>query len=682
MFGFLFFLMSMVASAQHGQPNVNNTWFQGNNYYSGIDSLTHRTTIKDTLSFKFGSDTTGDVYYLNSAKILKRLPIGTAGQVMSVSGGLPAWVAAAGVSTNLGNSDLTQNATPRTYTMFAGGILNFKNGAGGSQFKIIRSDNASLFSTDESSNEMWIGETDDNAHTPTADVSISGIGGNVTLGGQAYQYPNSQTAGAGLVTNGSGGLTYSLKVDTVFNNSGGDSLIYRIFGRRHALKYPNSGGSVTSVGSGYGLSGGTITTSGTLLVDSATLSVKYWQKRDTISTLASQAYVLSHAGTGTVTSVSGTTNRITSTGGTTPVIDISASYVGQSSITTVGTIGTGVWHGTAIDSTYLNVPSNVIEGSNVVVTTQGKTKTVSVPTDSIKNKTTLQQAITNGNVIAHTSSALMKDSAGHTILQTNEIGSGNLKINYYDYTGSLQSTMGTDSSGNIILNSPSEYVRINNGANVHYELHGDDTKIGYPYSNSYLFILEDHFDYVNQAGDIFYHVGPDDDGETYYKIKIAGNAVKIFSLVNSAQSCAMGDIDNIIAGIKFEVDLKNGLYNFYNLTGTISTQFDENGKMVLYGTASINDNDILLGSGGIMEKKNLSAVFPHGSFSATGVATTTFTVTIGATMANTSYFATITPTNALSAAVWYINNKTTTTFDVHYLAGLTGAVAFDFSTNP
>lgn len=42
-----------------------------------------------------------------------------------------------------------------------------------------------------------------------------------------------------------------------------------------------------------------------------------------------------------VTSVTGTSNRITSTGGTTPVIDISASYVGQSSITTHGTITSG-----------------------------------------------------------------------------------------------------------------------------------------------------------------------------------------------------------------------------------------------------------------------------------------------------------------------------------------------------
>jgi hypothetical protein len=53
-----------------------------------------------------------------------------------------------------------------------------------------------------------------------------------------------------------------------------------------------------------------------------------------------------------VTSVSGTSNRITSTGGTTPVIDISASYVGQTSITTLGTVATGVWNGTLIGSTY------------------------------------------------------------------------------------------------------------------------------------------------------------------------------------------------------------------------------------------------------------------------------------------------------------------------------------------
>jgi hypothetical protein len=57
------------------------------------------------------------------------------------------------------------------------------------------------------------------------------------------------------------------------------------------------------------------------------------------------------AGTG-VTSVSGTANRITSTGGNTPVIDIAATYVGQTSITTLGTISTGVWNGTAVGATF------------------------------------------------------------------------------------------------------------------------------------------------------------------------------------------------------------------------------------------------------------------------------------------------------------------------------------------
>lgn len=54
------------------------------------------------------------------------------------------------------------------------------------------------------------------------------------------------------------------------------------------------------------------------------------------------------AAAGTVTNVGGTTDRITSSGGTTPNIDIAATYVGQTSITTLGTITTGTWNGTDI----------------------------------------------------------------------------------------------------------------------------------------------------------------------------------------------------------------------------------------------------------------------------------------------------------------------------------------------
>ena len=66
-------------------------------------------------------------------------------------------------------------------------------------------------------------------------------------------------------------------------------------------------------------------------------------------TPGSNSISIAVTGGAAVTSVSGTANRITSTGGTTPVIDISAAYVGQSSITTLGTITSGIWNGTNID---------------------------------------------------------------------------------------------------------------------------------------------------------------------------------------------------------------------------------------------------------------------------------------------------------------------------------------------
>ncbi|MDN3656660.1 hypothetical protein QWZ08_13530 [Ferruginibacter paludis] len=47
--------------------------------------------------------------------------------------------------------------------------------------------------------------------------------------------------------------------------------------------------------------------------------------------------------------VSGTANRITVTSG---VIDISSAYVGQNTITTLGTVGTGSWQGTAVGASY------------------------------------------------------------------------------------------------------------------------------------------------------------------------------------------------------------------------------------------------------------------------------------------------------------------------------------------
>lgn len=94
--------------------------------------------------------------------------------------------------------------------------------------------------------------------------------------------------------------------------------------------------AVESASDYLALAGGTMT--GTLTLAGAPVSSLQ---------AATKAYVDATAGTA-VQSVSGTANRITSTGGVNPVIDISAAYVGQTSITTLGTIGTGTWAGTTI----------------------------------------------------------------------------------------------------------------------------------------------------------------------------------------------------------------------------------------------------------------------------------------------------------------------------------------------
>ena len=62
-----------------------------------------------------------------------------------------------------------------------------------------------------------------------------------------------------------------------------------------------------------------------------------------------KTYINASVGSGSVTGVTGTANRITATVSTTnPTIDIASTYVGQASITTLGTITSGTWNGTTV----------------------------------------------------------------------------------------------------------------------------------------------------------------------------------------------------------------------------------------------------------------------------------------------------------------------------------------------
>ncbi len=112
--------------------------------------------------------------------------------------------------------------------------------------------------------------------------------------------------------------------------------------------------NATAIGATFGGTGQTGYTTGDILYASnaTTLSKLGIGSSGQVLTVSAGLPSWQTDGGGTVTSVSGTANRITSTGGTTPVIDIAATYIGQTSIITLGTITTGVWNGTAVDATH------------------------------------------------------------------------------------------------------------------------------------------------------------------------------------------------------------------------------------------------------------------------------------------------------------------------------------------
>jgi len=84
-----------------------------------------------------------------------------------------------------------------------------------------------------------------------------------------------------------------------------------------------------------------------------------WIETATIVVVGTDPVIWSQFGTLGVQSVSGTAGRITSTGGMNPVIDIDPAYVGQASITTVGTITTGTWNASVISLQYGGTSANL-----------------------------------------------------------------------------------------------------------------------------------------------------------------------------------------------------------------------------------------------------------------------------------------------------------------------------------
>jgi hypothetical protein len=110
-------------------------------------TITTGTVRKKVAIYDDSSGTTGDLYYRDSSGNFVRLPIGSTGQALKVSGGLPAWGNGMGFSTNTQTSSYTVTSTDTVVFADATSAnvtitLPAASGLAGYRFYIKRIDNA------------------------------------------------------------------------------------------------------------------------------------------------------------------------------------------------------------------------------------------------------------------------------------------------------------------------------------------------------------------------------------------------------------------------------------------------------------------------------------------------------------------------------------------------------------
>lgn len=98
---------TLTVTGGSGSPGGSTTQLQYNDAgaFGGISGVTTNGTALTAAAIALGSDATGDIYYRNAGGNLTRLGIGTSTQVLTVTGGLPAWEDATGGGGTPGGSD-------------------------------------------------------------------------------------------------------------------------------------------------------------------------------------------------------------------------------------------------------------------------------------------------------------------------------------------------------------------------------------------------------------------------------------------------------------------------------------------------------------------------------------------------------------------------------------------------
>ena len=179
----------------------------------------------------------------------------------------------------------------------------------------------------------------------------------------------------------------------------------------NVVKSVDSGsGTVTNIATGTGLSGGPITAIGTISIANTSVTPSTYGGSMGVSSITVNAQGQLTSASFTARSITGTSNRISVTNGDgasgAPTIDISSNYAGQSSITTLGTISTGVWNGTAIAVSNGGTGATSLAANNVILGNGTSAVQVVAPSTSGNVLTSNGTTWTSGALPSATTTAL------------------------------------------------------------------------------------------------------------------------------------------------------------------------------------------------------------------------------------------------------------------------------------